>query len=96
MLDFTKIPLHELIAFAANKARGNMGEGRPHVHFQEMLEAAARFSVAHYEGDAEGMYLAAEQVMLAGDSVHVETPEPVNVEPDWQAEESRAHEKAAL
>lgn len=96
MLDFTKLHLHELLAIAANKARGDMGEGRAFVHFQEMLESAAQFSEAHYNGDGAAMYAAAEVVSTAAVAFDCKVEEPVDAEPDWQAEESRAYEKAAL
>ena len=96
MLDFAKIHLHELLAVAANKARSHMGELGPHPYFQDLLEAAARFSKAHYEGKPQRMFDAAQQVLNSADEFAGAVPEPVDVEPDWQAKESRAYQKAAL
>ena len=87
MLDFTKIPLHELLAVAANKARSHMGEGRAHVHFQEMLEAAARWSKAHYDDNAQRMFDVASALSDAAIAVDCETEEPEG-EDDF-AEEGR-------
>jgi len=73
-----------------------MGELGPHPYFQDLLEAAARFSEAHYEGKPQRMFDAAQQVLNSADEFADAVPEPVDVEPDWQAKESRAYQKAAL
>lgn len=87
MIDPAKTKLHELLEMCANKARANMGEGRAHVHFQEMLEAAAQFSRAHYEGDAQGMFDASDTVFNAADDFCAAVEEPEG-EDDF-AEEGR-------
>jgi len=42
------------------------------------------------------MFDAAQQVLNSADEFADAVPEPVDVEPDWQAKESRAYQKAAL
>lgn len=93
MLDFGKLPLHEILAMAANKARSNMGEGRAHVHFKEVLEACARFSEAHDKGDEMGMFNASEAVFDAADEFSAAVEEPDAPDAGWD-EERRVFEKA--
>lgn len=93
MSNLATIPLHDLLSIAAQKARSHMGEGRAHVHFQEMLEAAARFSEAHYRGCEMGMFDAAESVFNRADEMLGEVEEP-DAPDAGRAEESRVFEAA--
>jgi hypothetical protein len=93
MLDFTKLPLHDILAMAAHKARANMGEGRAHVHFQDLLEACAEFAAAHDKGDEMGMFNASGAVFNAADEFSAAVEEPDAPDAGWD-EERRVFETA--
>lgn len=93
MTNLTTIQLHDLLSIAAQKARSHMGEGRAHVHFQELLEAAARFSEAHYRGCEMGMFEAADAILSRADEFAAEVEEPDAPDAGW-AEESRVFQSA--
>ena len=96
MLDFTKLPLHELLAMAANKARARIGDNRAMSDFHDLLEVCREFADAAHDDDAEAMLDAAKGLKDAAANVHHEAelladaPDP---DAGWD-EESRVFETA--
>lgn len=68
MTNLATIPLHELLALAAHKARSHMGEGyaddagRPPIMFEGIIERAALFAEAQLAGDWRAMKAHADKL----------------------------------
>jgi hypothetical protein len=93
MSNLATIPLHELLAIAAHKARPLMGENRAMPHFQELLEQCARFARHAADGDisemldeARGMPDTVSDIITMSEAEEEEAGERIN----WSREEGFA------
>lgn len=93
MANIHTIPLHDLLAVAAQKARPLMGENRAMPHFQELLEQCARFARHAADGDvsemldeAQGMPDTVSDIITMSEAAEEAAGERI----DWAREEGFA------